>query len=232
MFKVVPICEKQRRDINPKHILCDGLYRTCDVYKGGGGYDAFPNICKKRIKDVNPVQFVVQLYGCPFRCSYCYVTPDGITGGYKLVSSEDMLTAYEDSGCEVFHLMGGAPALYMKDWKEIITKVKLFHSDFLLVEGEYDEEVLETINKKNCLYAVSIKGSTPEEYETVTGVKVDFDLLKRNLHRLINANVNFYITFTGMTIDSVNAFKATMNLEESCYEDSFIINLVNYEALK
>lgn len=43
-WKVVPICDKQMKDVNPSDVLNDGLYRKCDVYKGGGGYDMFPSI--------------------------------------------------------------------------------------------------------------------------------------------------------------------------------------------
>ena len=47
-WKVVPLCEKQLRDVNQKDILNNGLYRKCNIYKGGGGYDKFEDIYKKR----------------------------------------------------------------------------------------------------------------------------------------------------------------------------------------
>ena len=79
-WPVVPLCEKQLRDIRQKDILEDGLYRLCDIYRGGGGYDQFINIYNKRFGTslTDGRQFVVQLYGCPLRCPYCYVTEDGV----------------------------------------------------------------------------------------------------------------------------------------------------------
>ena len=39
LFKVVPLCKKQLLEVTPSDILNDGLYRKCNVYKSGGGYD-------------------------------------------------------------------------------------------------------------------------------------------------------------------------------------------------
>ena len=229
-FKVVPLCDKQLLDITKTDILNNGLYRKCDVYKSGGGYDRFPAICAKRLGINASLQFVVQLYGCPFRCPYCYVTEQGIFGKYVSVQAEKLIADFNASGCEIFHLMGGAPALYMDKWQHIIGSVPIFHSDLLLVESEYKSEILDTIAKPNALYAVSVKGCTAEEYKLNTGARVGMELIKRNLLMLQESNVNFYITFTGLSIDSINKFKQFIN-DDSVFEDSFNIELIKYNAL-
>ena len=89
-WPIVPLCKKQLLDINLNDILENGLYRLCNTYKGGGGYDKFPVIYEKRY-GINPGgnQFVVQLYGCPLKCSYCYVTINGIWGDPIYVTTEN-----------------------------------------------------------------------------------------------------------------------------------------------
>ena len=47
MWKVVPICDYQKLDVRPEDLLDSGDFRKCETYRGGGGYDQFPKICKK-----------------------------------------------------------------------------------------------------------------------------------------------------------------------------------------
>ncbi len=122
-WPVVPICERQRRDVNPDDLLEDGLYRKCNTYKGGGGYDMFPAIYRRRHRRLDPttqlaVQFVVQLQGCPLDCPWCYVTRDGVLGEPVQRTTNELVSAFERSGLTVFHLMGGAPALFLVLWPE------------------------------------------------------------------------------------------------------------------
>lgn len=238
-FKVVPICDKQRRDIKKENILEDGLYRTCDVYKGGGGYDKFPEICNKRLGYNYSHQFVVQLFGCPLKCPYCYVTREGIFGEYRNISSKRILESFKKSNQDIFHLMGGAPALYLEDWSLIIDELdknKIFHSDLLLVEKEYSNGILRKINKNNTLYAVSIKGFG-DDYEENTGVEFNEILFWKNLNKVIENKLNFYFTYTNMSDENIQEFKnmCKENLNHyniSIFENEFKIDLVLYEALK
>jgi len=188
-WPVVPLCEEQYRDIRNCDVLESGLYRKCDIYKGGGGYDRFGDIHAKRFNWLpNSTQFVVQLYGCPLNCDYCYVTRSGVFGTPIPTRTTDMLESYQRTGLDVFHLMGGAPALYLENWKEIATdeRVRVFHSDFLLVEKPYKREWLDGLPG---LFAISIKD-----------FPVDFDLMWRNLKTVVESGINFYITFTGRPV--------------------------------
>lgn len=242
-WNVMPFCEAQLSDINPTDILNNGLYRKCNTYKGGGGYDKFPEIYERKygvVKDLNN-QFVVQLMGCPLKCPYCYVTPNGISGpNVQQISTEQLIEAFNDSNCKVFHLMGGAPAIYLEQWCDIIDNLddtKIFHSDFLLIEKKYDKNVLQELSKKErTLYAVSIKGADSKEFFNNTRVKFNKHLFWRNLDLLVEYNIPFYLTYTGMTEDSIKSFKKlVMNRYGSQGEQvlhySFAINLIHYNAL-
>lgn len=255
LWKVVPLCERQLRDVNPADILDDGLYRKCNTYKSGGGYDRFNSIYQKRFNTTEDFsnQFVVQLYGCPLRCPYCYVTEDGVFGKYTELYTETLIQDFEKSGCGVFHLMGGAPAIYLEQWHEILwdldilsrknNRVYPFHSDFLLMEGTYDSDILKELAKyKNSLYAVSIKGATKVDFVKKTAYpnpnSLNWDLLFSNLRLLHDCGINYYLTFTGMSKAEIDSFCLQMKIKfgstmtADMLKDSFGINLVEYDALK
>lgn len=240
-WNVMHLCDKQLRDINPKDILNNGLYRRCDTYKGGGGYDKFSNIYKTRTnKDGNyNEQFVVQLKGCPLRCPYCYVTVDGVhNGAYSLISTNQLVKDFNDSKLPVFHLMGGAPALYIDYWKEILERLdtqSVFHSDLLLLENIYSKKIIsELANYNNSLYAVSIKGGNAEEFKKNTGIAFNEDLFWQNFDTIVECKLPFYLTFTGMTDYSVEFFNSIVvkRYGKQILNDSFSIQLIKYEALK
>lgn len=245
LWKVVPLCEKQLRDVNPKDILNNGLYRKCNIYKGGGGYDKFEDIYKKR-NNLNKEekfnnQFVVQLFGCPLRCPYCYVTNDGIFGNYKEISTSQLVKDFNQSKLDVFHLMGGAPALYIEHWIEILEKLPQnipFHSDLLCIEKEYDINILKELAKfKNSLYAISIKGATNEEFKNNTRKALNKEMFWENIKKINESKLPVYFTFTGMNNSSINYFKKELKEKfptdyENLLKDSFDIKLVKYKALE
>lgn len=235
-FPVVELCRKQLMDVHSEDILFGGLFRLCDVYKGGGGYDRFPAIAKKRLGIETTKQFIVQLKGCPLDCTYCYVTSEGINGLANLLEAEDLINAFNatSKGVKVFHLMGGAPALYMEHWYEIIEKLSkdvVFHSDLLLIEKDYTDIDLTPLKKNNCLFAVSIKGNNKEEFIEKTRKELNKDLFWKNLDYIIKEQLPFYFTFT-----DINPKEISLEIEKrygpEVIEDSFIINRVEYEAIK
>ena len=205
MWPVAPICEKQLKDVNPDHLVWhDGLpvARLCNVDSAGGGYDLFGEYAEQVFGRHINWQFIVQMAGCPFRCPYCYVTEKGI---HDFVSRDTdvLLDLFRQTKVDCFHLMGGAPALYLPWWHHFIDALpegKIFHSDFLLVERVYTPW-LESVARSNCLYAVSIKGNNQEEYKKHTGKNIDWDLFWVNLGALAASKVNYYLTFTGIEPD-------------------------------
>lgn len=240
-WKVMHLCDKQLRDINSKDILNNGLYRRCNTYKGGGGYDKFPEIYKNRTGQTGEYneQFVVQLHGCPLRCPYCYVTTDGVhTGKFSWISTECLIEDYYASELPVFHLMGGAPALYIDYWHEILERLdkrSIFHSDLMLVECEYNKSTIEVLSKyANSLYAVSIKGGNSKEFKENTCVDFNEKLFFKNFDTLVECSLPFYLTFTGMSNNSTETLKKLLakRYGVSVLKDSFPIQIVEYEALK
>jgi uncharacterized Fe-S cluster-containing radical SAM superfamily protein len=236
-WRVVPICKYQRLDVRPEDLLNHGHFRKCETYRSGGGYDQFPAIYERRFGVRPHTQFVVQLFGCPLDCSYCYCTRSGVWGKWREYTTERLVDAFKHSGQEVFHLMGGAPALYLDSWHEILSALPegaVFHSDFLLVERPYRTRTLERLaSRGGCLFAASIKGTTREDFERNARRPLDEALLWSNLERLVSARVPFYLTFTNPDMAHYEEFRASLasRLGEGVLADSFVIPLRQYRAL-
>jgi pyruvate-formate lyase-activating enzyme len=241
-LKVCPVQGRQLLDVRPEDIYGD--FRICNTYRGGGGYDEFPNIALKRgmVKEYNPgMQFVVQLYGCHLRCPYCYVTKDGIYGRYVEYATDDIvkkfLSARKEVDVGVLHMMGGAPALWMEQWQYVPREIGpyyLFHSDLLLTEGNYDVRVLKRIATDNALYAIGIKGVTEEDYFNNTGRPLNWNMLLSNMDKVMNSGINYYITFTNPDKDAMDKFIDMMvdRYGIEVMDDSFVIDLKDYDAVK
>lgn len=253
-FKVCPVQGRQLLDVRKEDIFED--FRICDTYRGGGGYDQLPAIIRKRSiagRDITnriiegyPVpnigkQFVVQLYGCHLRCPYCYVTRDGIFGESVEYTDVEMMNSFllakEKHNVGVFHLMGGAPALYMKHWKSILYRLPsyiIFTSDLLLTENVYDKGELNILNTPNSIYAVNIKGLTNKNYKENTGREIDWGVFWVNLERVVDSGINFYLTFTNPDLYYMDYFTTKLKrlFGDDIMEDSFVIDLKRYEAIK
>jgi len=244
-WKVCPIQGRQLKDVREEDLFEE--FRICNTYRGGGGYDQFPEIAVRRIDNFaeykgNPsLQFVVQLYGCVLDCPYCYVTRDGVFGNYTELTTDNLINAFmrahERYNVGVFHLMGGSPALYHKHWHEILDKLPktfMFHSDLLLTEMPYDVKKLKKAARPNALYAIDIKGVNPLDYKKNTRRFFDSDLFYNNFRKVIDAKLNFYLTFTNPYKPNLREFKTLLSDAYGSWvlDDSFVINLVNYEALK
>lgn len=235
LWPVSYLCERQLRDVHPEDVLNKGRYRRCDTYRGGGGYDRFPALWKQRYGDSERLhdQFVVQLQGCPLRCPYCYVTEDGVNGRTVGVSTEILVRDFKESGCGVFHLMGGAPALYIEHWPTLIRALNgiVFHSDLLLLEKKYSVDLLNEITDAGPgLYAVSVKGWPEKNFKEMTGCELDRSLLEANVEALAASRLPYYVTFTGMSSACVADFMTVF--PQLDYTDSFTIDIVEYDALK
>ncbi len=229
-WKVVPLSPGQLLDVRPEDVLDGGDFRKCSTYRGGGGYDRFPDLCEKYLDVRHSEQFVVQLFGCNLDCPYCYVTREGVWGKFKRYTSRELVEAFVRSGQDTFHLMGGAPALQIEHWHEIIRglpRYATFHSDLLLTEKPYTREVIRSITKPKCLYVVSIKGLTEDEYRRNTRKELDVCLFHQNLDMLLEMRLPMYFTFTG--IASHNAAFDFMCRYAPGY-DFFHIDLIDYNA--
>lgn len=177
------------RDVNPTRVIWHQekpVARLCDTDSAGGGYDKFSEYTGERW------QFIAQVRGCNLDCTYCYVTDEGIWGQPVFIDSETLAELCE---VKVFHLMGGAPARYMRFWPDLACRVEIFHSDLLLTEGKYDIGILKDL--PNAVLAVSIKGENESQYEAFTRRKLNWDRFWRNLDIVKASGVDHYFTFTG-----------------------------------
>lgn len=236
-WKVVPVCGAQLLDVRPDDLLNGGDFRKCNTYRGGGGYDRFPFIYERRRRRRVAQQFVVQLYGCTLSCPYCYVTREGVWGDPKSYTTEELIKAYVASGQEIFHLMGGAPAIYLEDWPEIMVGLPeeaVFHSDFMLTERVYERSLLREIaaHSSSSLFAVNIKGVSPADYEKNTRKPFREARFWGNLSALVAAGIPFYLTFTNPDANRYDEFVRRLIDEfgPEIMADSFVIDLIAYLA--
>ena len=151
------------------------------------------------------------------------------------------MMAFLDSGQEVLHLMGGAPAIYLDDWPEILDNLpsdKFFHSDFLLTEKPYNPDTLRKLAihpfRSNSLYAVNIKGVTHLDYWKNTGMEADMNLMLSNLDKIIEVDLPFYLTFTNPNKHELPGFLKMLvtRYGKKVLTDCFVIDLVPYKALE
>lgn len=243
-WKVVPLCDDQMRDIRKEDVVeFDGvpLFRRCHTYRGGGGYDLFPQIAYKRQfvedPDLACQQFVVQLYGCNLDCPYCYVTREGVWGAPVSLTTDQLIQAWKKSRLRrdpvptVFHLMGGAPALHLPHWTKIVHRVApmLFHSDLMLTERQYTRQQLNQLNLPNVLLAVNIKGTTEDEWLRNTRKPLNRSLFFHNLEILKSTLSwrNWYLTFTGCDHERSHQFVR----DNARGQDYFNIDLIDYDAM-
>ena len=240
-WKVVPISDNQRLDVRSEDLVLDGHFRVCSTYRGGGGYDLFPYIAARRglvaSPDAASLQFVVQLFGCNLDCPYCYVTRAGVWGDFVSYTSRELVDAYlplkTDANCNVFHLMGGAPALQLEYWFELLDLLPadtLFHSDLMLSERDYKPETLKLLNKSNVLLAVNIKGMSSSQWLTNTRKELNEERFERNLQCLREnlPSERWYLTFAGISQEDSDQWLGQYGLSR---QDNYGIDLIYYEAM-
>lgn len=229
-WPLIPLCRRQMKDVHKDAVWGNGLYHLWDT--NAGHHDEFPQVAKKRGikgKDLN-MQFVVQVKGCPLRCEYCNVTKKGVHGDATIADPVEIMVNFKESTCKVFHLSGGAPAIYLEHWRELAERIpanKIFHSDFILVEREYKPEWLQGLDKKNFLFAVNLKS------QKHLGINFDWPLALYNLSLLRDAGMNYYVTFTGMTNKEYEFYIRWMvNCGfGDCLRDSFRIPIKQYRSM-
>jgi len=228
-WKVVPLSAGQLLDVRPEDVLGGGSFRKCSTYRGGGGYDQFPEYCERMLGMRHSEQFIVQLFGCNLDCPYCYVTRAGVWGSWLEYTSEQLVEAFQRSEQQTFHLMGGAPALQIDHWYKIIQRLPLgttFHSDLMLTERYYDPETLKRINQPNCLYVIGIKGLNHAEFRKNTRKPFFRKRFQTNLDRVMKEELLVYFTFTNVDKDQAEEF-----MQQFPDHDSFHIDLIDYAAM-
>lgn len=248
-WPVVPLCARQRRDVREEDLIENGLFRRCNVSRSRDQRDNFGGICRSRLGRDGDWHFVAQLYGCVLSCPYCYVTPNGIFGDPEIIHSADLVRHYHASNLPVFHLMGGAPGLYLENWSQLTGRMSdkdIFHSDLLLVEQPYKSRWLLDVllrSPADVLVAINIKGTDSGNFRVNTGKPMPSDLFWKNFERvsealdMVQSNIDynpFYVTFTDPNPDTLPAMKEqiAVRVGEEFLEDCFVIDSVHYRSLE
>lgn len=103
-----------------------------------------------------------------------------------------------------------------------------------MTEKRFNRPLLKAISMPNCLYAINVKGVTSDDYEINTGRKFDSSMFWLNLWDLKMCEVPFYITFTNPDVEAYQSFIDRIEHihGKKLLEDSFIIDLIDYEAVR
>jgi uncharacterized Fe-S cluster-containing radical SAM superfamily protein len=145
--------------------------------------------------------------------------------------------AFIESKQQVFHLMGGAPALYRRHWPELITALlqaapeAVFHSDLMLTENRYRQ--LSDIAHPRAIYAVNIKGLNAAEFERNTRKPLDWSLFWENWRAVARSGIQYYVTFTGVDVSGLPDFwelAARNGVERPPTGRVHNIPIISYEA--
>lgn len=244
-WRVVPLSPGQRLDVRPSDVVADGHFRLCDTYRGGGGYDHFPTIAERVLGEPeHHLQFIPQLYGCNLDCPYCYVTRAGVWGAPVRYTAAELVAVFNATPATVFHLMGGAPALTLAHWSDLIDALDasgkpgwVFHSDLMLSEAEYDRAHVSRASHPRAIYAVNLKGLTAEEHLRNTRKPWDEARMWRNLATLEAAYLPYYVTFTAVDPAHVawfwnefsDRFGTARTVEQ--HATAYAIHLIDYDSL-
>ena len=236
-WSVQKICDEQivNQNINKKDLLCNGYlrrYRT-NIEDNTDRLEEIYNKRNNTSRELNN-QFIVQLRGCPLHCTYCPLTQKGVLGrDFKIFETRTLIKEYVRSGCNVFHLSGGAPGIYLNHFEEIISNLddQLFHSVLMLNERVYTRDTINRLSKyDNILLTVSVKGVTKDEYLKNTGVEFDEGLFWTNLDMLVSYKIPFYFTFTNVSNSNANLFREKVidrYGNDDILDDAYAINFVD-----
>lgn len=246
---IAKIGEIQKIDIEDSSgiVYYDEIARICTVVKDKKSSDNRGDLVPYRMAELfgglweeYNHHFIVQVAGCPLKCPYCYVdnlktdlfmTADELVD--KFISFKKEVELRFSIKVNVFHFMGGAPALYCDFWKELrdsldehgLKEVILF-SDVILVENYFTKKTpWEYIYLHHFIITGCLKGTNKENFIINTG----FDLFQQALVELKNYIYfkNFYLTLIGFDEKSLADVYDIIPKNKIDF-----LNIVNYEVTK
>lgn len=155
---------------------------------------------KTTLVDFSPhVAATVFLGGCCFRCGFCH-NPELVVGHESLpTTSEDELFEFlksREGFIDGVCVSGGEPTVN-KELPEFLKKIKALGLKVKLdTNGTNPEMLRELINSKILdKVAMDIKGK-PEDYDEITGVKVDISKIKESVEILKNSDIDYEFRIT------------------------------------
>jgi uncharacterized Fe-S cluster-containing radical SAM superfamily protein len=226
----------------------NGIARICTVIKDSGSPDNRNDDSPYRMaklfggswQDYNH-HFIIQVAGCPLRCWYCYV--DNLKKDL-IMSADEMVKMFINFRKEakkkfnidlnVFHLMGGAPALYYWFWPILrealdnrgLNNVILF-SDIILVENYFYSHITpwNYMEIPNFIVTGCLKGTNRSNFLQNTGFDL-FDQAVKELKHYIRFK-NFYLTLIGYDEEDLPEIYDLVGKERVN-----LLKIIEYEVVK
>lgn len=234
-----------------------GPLQKVDIEKSGRPHDDYARVCrvinsKNWHGDLAPCRmatllgknnwrlfdthFVVQVAGCPLKCSYCYVDNLKPNKYFTAGALVKLFAQYKEKTpkLNVFHLMGGCPARYPDFWQELRENLDdanleqtILFSDVIFLEhyfyGVEPWKYLQTIN--NFFLVGCLKGTTKNNFLVNTGTEL-YDVALSEMEKYLQFS-NFWVTLIEWDPFGVQDILRMVN-----YNQIDWLTVVEYEPLK
>ena len=214
---IAKIGETQKIDIEQSRgiVLHDSYARVCSVYKptvsriGDTSPHRIAKLFGGRWQDYNH-HFVVQASGCPLGCNYCYVEESSPSKNFTAQGLVDLFIQFRSAALDcfratvnVFHLMGGDPALYCSFWPILryeldqrgCCKVILLSNTVLVESAVKGVQPWKYLDIHNFVLSGCLKGVNREDFIRNTGKDL-YHVAVSELKHYIRSK-NFYLTLVG-----------------------------------
>ncbi|MCK4526460.1 hypothetical protein KAW18_03745 [candidate division WOR-3 bacterium] len=163
-------------------------------------------------------QFVVQLYNEHY---------SDVSNNYKEYTSRELMFKFYDAmaehGCKTFCLVVLSPLLSIEKLANLLLElppVYIFHSNLILGRKQFSN--LSDINVLNALYSVDLDEIAGNN--CLTNLSIEY-LFWNNLHKIVEADLNFYFRIPNKNIDFLNPFKDKLikNFGNYTFDNRFLI---------
>jgi len=153
---------------------------------------------------------------CNFRCVHCYLQNSGYQEYLSTSQVKQILDKLAQKGVLFLYLTGGE-VFTRKDFNEIwlYAKSKGFVLEILTNASLVSEQTLALFdNYPPAKISVSLYGASEETYQRVTGVKLQYDRVLKNLQAFKEHGLNFEIKFIGMR-ENITDFYAVKDIADN-----------------
>ncbi len=248
MIPISKIGPVQLRDVENSTGLVyhDEYYRLCEVVKSDKAFDNRGDCSPYRMaslfggdwRDYN-YHFIVQVAGCPLSCPYCYVDNFKIDLQISIaalvndfVEFREMIRSLYSIDVRVFHLMGGAPAVYAECWPEIRHALDalgqedvILFSDVVFVENRYfGKQPWDYLGLDMFVLTGCLKGVNDKNFYLNTGRDM-FDTALAEMSNYVDAD-NFYLCLIGNDKDC-SGIAGLIDVDKIDY-----LTIVDYQVTK
>lgn len=241
------IGETQKVDIARSQglVLYDNYARICSVCqpKKSPIGDTSPRRIAKlfggRWQDYNN-HFVVQVSGCPLNCWYCYVEGESPSKNFTPQGLVDLFVQFRSAALDnfraavnVFHLMGGDPALYCTFWPLLryeldsrgMKNVILLSNTVLVEKATRGVQPWKYLDMNHFILSGCLKGVNRADFLKNTGKDL-YHAAVSELKYYVRAK-NFYLTIVGHENLDWDGLYALIPKERIDF-----LKVVDYEVIK